>query len=208
LGRLFPTVKVSGKKGSPTTTAMISTTENGAGLETKAALSVVVVYEDAAARECAVTFCDQLVSRFWAKCAFDVSWWPFALLNQAPATEEAAERAAQADLIVLSATPEGDFPLPVKAWVETWLNQRGDREGTLVGLMEPVAGAGDREGPKHHYLRKAAHRGSMDYLTQVPPDITRSIPDSLDSYTERADQVTSLLEDILHQPPPPPHLSP
>jgi hypothetical protein len=187
---------------------MTRTNENGAGLETKAAWSVVVVYEDAAARERAVTFCDQLVSRFWAKCEFDVSWWPFALLNQAPAHEEAAERAAQADLIVFSATPEGDFPLPVKAWVETWLSQRGDREGKLVGLMEQVVGASDREGQKHHYLRKAAHDGAMDYLTKVPQGIALLIPDSLDSYTERAYQVTSLLDDILHQQPPPPHLAP
>jgi len=187
---------------------MTRTNENGAGLETKAAWSVVVVYEDAAARECAVTFCDQLVSRFWAKCEFDVSWWSFALLDQPPATEEAAERATQANLIVFSATPEGDFPLPVKAWVQSWLNQRGDREGLLVGLMEQVAGPGDREGQKHQYLRKAAHHGAMDYLTQVPPGISLSIPDSLESYTARAHQVTSLLDDILHQPPPPPHLSP
>jgi hypothetical protein len=187
---------------------MTRTNENGAGLETKAAWSVVVVYEDATARERAVTFCDQLVGRFWAKCEFDVSWWPFTLLDQAVAAKEAAERAAQADLIIFSATPEGDFPLPVKAWVETWLKQRGDREGMLAGLMQPVVGAGDREGQKHHYLRKAAHHGAMDYLTQVPQDISRSIPDSLDSYTERADQVTSLLDGILHQQPPPPHLSP
>ena len=187
---------------------MTRTNESGAVLEPKAAWSVVVVYEDAAARERAVTFCDQLVSRFWAKCEFDVSWWPFALLNQAPAKEEAAERAAQADLIVFSATPEGDLPQPVKAWVETWLNHRGDREGKLVGLVERVVGASVLEGQKHLYLRQVAHHGAMDYLTKVPPDISLSIPDSLDSYTERAYQVTSLLDDILHQQPPPPQLLP
>ena len=178
---------------------MTRTNDSGSVLETKTGWSVVVVYEDAATRERAVTFCDQLVSRYWAKCEFDVSWWPFTMLDQAAAGKEAVERAAQADLIVFSATPEGDFPPPVKAWVENCLNQRGEREGMLVGLMEPVADAGDREGQKHHYLRKAAHHGAMDYLTKVPPDISFSIPDSLESYTERACQVTSLLDDILHQ---------
>jgi hypothetical protein len=187
---------------------MTRTNDSESALETKTGWSVVVVYEDAATRERAVAFCDQLVSRFWAKCEFDMSWWPFTLLSQAPATEEAAERAAQADLIVFSVTPEGDFPLLVKAWVESWLNRRGEREGMLVGLIEQDADTGYREGPKHHYLRKAAHYGAMDYLTQVPPDISRSIPDSLDSYTERADQVTSLLDGILHQQAPPPQLSP
>ena len=46
---------------------MTRTNENAAVLESKAAWSVVVVYEDAVARERAVTFCDQLVTRFWAK---------------------------------------------------------------------------------------------------------------------------------------------
>jgi hypothetical protein len=187
---------------------MTRTNEHGSGLETKAAWSVVVVYEDTAARERAVTFCDQLVGRFWDKCEFDVSWWSFTLLNQEPANEEAAQKASQADVIVFAATPEGDFPQLVKAWVDTWLSQRSDREGMLVGLLEQAAGADDREGPKHHYLRKAAHHGAMDYLTKVLPDTALSIPESLDSYTERAEQVTSLLNDILHQPPPPPHLSP
>jgi hypothetical protein len=92
--------------------------------------------------------------------------------------------------------------------METWLGQRGDREGLLVGLMESGGSPGVGEGEKHHCLRNAAHQGAMDYLTQVPQNIARSIPDSLDSYTERADQVTSLLDDILHQQPPPPHLLP
>jgi hypothetical protein len=48
----------------------------------------------------------------------------------------------------------------------------------------------------------------MDYLTKVPPDISFSFPESFESYTERACQVTSLLDDILHQQLSPPHLSP
>jgi hypothetical protein len=48
----------------------------------------------------------------------------------------------------------------------------------------------------------------MDYLTQVPQDIPRCIPESIESYTERADQVTSLLDGILHQQAPPPHIVP
>jgi hypothetical protein len=180
----------------------------GSGLETKASWSVVVVYEDPTARERAVTFCDQLVSRFWAKCEFNVGWWPFDLLGQEVAAREAAERAAQADVIVFAANPEGDFPSPVKAWVEAWLNQRSDREGMLVGLLEQCAGAGDQERQKHLYLRQAARHGAMDYLTQVPQGISLSIPESLDSYTERACQVTSLLDDILHRHPAPPQLSP
>jgi len=178
---------------------MTRTDESGARLEGKAAWSVVAVYEDAAARERAVGFCDQLISQFWTQIEFDVSWWSFAALNEVNSANEAVAKAARADLVVFASTSEGDFPRLVKAWTKTWLTQRGDREGMLVGLLEPVAGASIQEGQKHHYLREAAHQGAMDYLTQVPQDISLSIPDSLDSFTQRANEVTSLLDDILRQ---------
>ena len=182
--------------------------QDGARLEAKSACSVVAVYEDLAARERAVGFCDQLVRRFWARYEFDVNWWSFSLLDQPVSAKAAAEKAARADLILFSATAHGEFPARVKAWVESWLEQRGEREGMLAGLLEPAASPSGPEGQRHHYLRHAAHRGALDYLTQLPPDLSRTIPDSLDSYTRRADEVTSLLDDILHQPTPPPHLVP
>ncbi|SPE56359.1 hypothetical protein SBV1_2340017 [Verrucomicrobia bacterium] len=39
----------------------------------------------------------------------------------------------------------------------------------------------------------------MDYLTEVPHELQRTIPDSLDSYASRADTVTSVLDEILHK---------
>ena len=57
-------------------------------------------------------------------------------------------------------------------------------------------------------VRNIAHRAGMDYLTQVPETIGRAIPDSLASCSERADRVTSVLDEILHQKtvPAPPRL--
>lgn len=180
--------------------------EDDSRSEAKTAWSVVVIHEDSATRQQAVGFCDQLVARFWTRFEFEVNWWSFDLLKEAPSAEQAAEKAARADVVVVASSPESDFPQPLKAWFETCLRRRGDREGLLVGLIEPVGRSGGPEGLKHHYLRNAAHRGGMDYLTGLPQDIERTIPDSLDSYTQRADQVTHLLDDILHQQTPPPGL--
>jgi hypothetical protein len=177
--------------------------ENVAASESKAAWSVLVAYEDAAAREQAVNFCDQLVQRFWTRFEFDVSWWSFDMLQQETAATEAAERAAQADLIVFASTLPGDFPVPVLGWMENWLRRRGDREGILAGLIDPGADSSGREGRKHNYLRRIAHRAAMDYLTQVPHSLWRAMPESLDSYSERAGRVSSVLDEILHHPAPP-----
>jgi hypothetical protein len=183
---------------------MTRKTKDGARAKGKAAWSVVVVYEDPKARERAVGFCDKLVQRLWASVQLDVSWWSFDLLEEPSSASTAAERAAGADLIVFSATPEGEFPLSIKVWIDAWLNLRGAREGKLVGLLEPAVETTSGECQRHHHLRKAAHRGAMDYLTEVPQDISLAISESFDSYTQRACQVTSLLDDILHQQSPPP----
>jgi len=190
--------------GISATVAMTGIKQNTARLETKTGWSVVVVYENPAARERAVQFCDQLVGRFWERVEFEVNWWPFALLEHAESAAAATERATQADLIIFSASPEGDFTPVVTEWIERWLGQRGDREGVLAALLEPTAAQACPEGPKHHCLRKVAHRADMDYLTQVPQDISRAIPDSLDSFSSRAEHMTSLLDEILRRQPPPP----
>src|SRR5205085_6805218 len=118
----------------------------------------------------------------------------FADLEDARSARDAATKAAGADLIVFATARQGEIPGLVKDWVETWLGQRGDREGALVGLMDPGPRLSGLSENKFIYFRNVAHRGGMDYLTQLPQEISRAIPDSIDSYSERADQVTSVLD--------------
>jgi hypothetical protein len=172
----------------------------------KATWSVAVIYEDAESQETAMTFCDCLVQRFWTQFGFDVSWWPFDLLSDRGPALDAASRAARADLIVFAAKPTSDIPAHLKAWAEGWLRERQDREGTLVCL---AAGGEDASSPSaatEIYLRHLAHRAGLDFLTEVPHNISFSIPESPESYVQRAQQVTSVLDGILRQPPPPPRL--
>ena len=155
----------------------------------------------------AVDFCDQLVNRFWARFEFDVNWWSFDLLRNEPTALAAADKAAQADLVVLCSLRQEDFPASVKGWIERWLHRRGDREGILAGLVDPRGGSSGCQSPKHHYLRQIAHRGALDYLTQLPQNISRLTPESLDYYSQRAAQGSSVLDEILHHHAPPPALT-
>jgi hypothetical protein len=171
----------------------------------KAAWSVVVVFEDAAARKEAMKFCDRLIERFWAQYAFDVNWWSFDELDQSRQARDASTKAAEMDLIIFATGPNRELPLGVKHWVETWIGQRGEREGALIGLVSP--GAGEKAcSEKHMFLRSVAHRGAMDYWTQLPQDLSRTIPNSMASLDERANRVTSVLDEILQYVPPPPRL--
>lgn len=170
----------------------------------QAAWTVVVVYENAETRETAMAFCDRLVERFWNKFEFDVSWWSFDLLEHRESTREASEKAVEAALVVFATRPEGEMPRHVRAWVERWLPRRGDREGAVVGLVGPGAGERGLMEDRPLYLRSVALRAGMDYLTQVPQSIAHYLPDYVESCTQRAHQMTSVLDEILHQHQPPP----
>ena len=168
--------------------------------------SVVILFEDAQTREKAVRFCDQLVERFWAQCEFNLTWLAFSALADSNAARAADAKARGADVIIFAMRPEGPVPAAVTDWAEESLANRTDREGTLAGLIDSGLMLTGWAAEKHAWLRSVAHRAGMDYLTEVPQEITRSIPNSLESFSERAQQVTSVLDEILHKRANPPSM--
>lgn len=169
---------------------------------------VVVVYENPAIREYAVRFCERVAAEQGCAPMSEVIWWSFQVLGNAVAGRDAAQKAARADMVVFALHARGDLPDGIKWWIESWLNKRGEREGALVGLLVR------EEAPYHMapfreiYLRNIALRAGMDYLCHAAPTTPKAIPDSLDSFSERAGQMTSVLDKILHTRPqtPPPML--
>ncbi len=150
-----------------------------------------------------MSFCDRVVERFWKKLAFDIGWWSYEMLRRAETAELAASRAATADLIIVASQSGEEPPFEIRSWLDSSLRQRGEREGTLAGLTPNSANP--CEGPclADIYLRSMAHRAGLDYLTQVPQNIYDPIPDSFEGKDDRACQVTSVLNEILHQHQPP-----
>jgi hypothetical protein len=165
----------------------------------KAAWSVAIIFEDTQSREKAVKFCDLLVERHWARCEFRMTWLAFSALGDANAARDAGARIRGADIVVFTARPDGHIPSAVIEWVEGWLANRTDREGALAGLIDGGPIPSGRAAQKHAWLRSVAHRAGMDYLTEVPQEIAQPIPDSLESFSQRAQQVTSVLDEILRK---------
>jgi hypothetical protein len=164
----------------------------------------VVIYETAPARDRATQFCRQLSEHQ----AFDIDWYLFDVLGEAGSATHAAHKASLADLVLFSMTFNGDLPREVKLWIEIWLGQRREREGAIVGLVldrprDLLVGVSLKE----IYLRHTATRAGMDYLSHATPAVWNAMPDSIDSFNQRAGQITSVLDQFLHTPAvPPPRL--
>ena len=165
--------------------------------------SVVVLYEDAATRQRAMKVCDHLVQQFWAEVEFKFHWWRTDFLEDDTMAATAAADAGNADFIVVSSSAERELSPFVKNWFEAWIAQRQGREGALVDLTKTGAVSAAQTQHNKIFLRNVARRAAMDYLTKVPSVINGKLPDSVESVDLRAGQVTSVLDNILHQPPPP-----
>lgn len=178
------------------------------GSEIRENRRVIVIYDDAVAREWAVHFCGELAEQSQNEAKLQIEWWPFVILTGSTQGAELTEKAADADYLVFASACEGDLPREVKIWIEGWLARRGDREGTLVGLIEQQTPF-EIATLKEIYLRHVAHRAGLDYLSHVPPRKSKALPNSIDSYYQRARQMTSVLDEILRSSPsstPPPTL--
>jgi len=130
-----------------------------------------------------------------------MDWWSFTLLCHPTMASNAVEKAAGADVVVFAMEARGDLPEEIKLWIERWLNKRGEREGALVGLFGRQEGVQEMATFREIYLRHAARRAGMDYLSHAAPTLRRAIPDSIDSFSERAGRRTSVMEDILQNQP-------
>jgi hypothetical protein len=184
---------------------MVTRIPDGIESEAKAARRVVVVYENNATREQALRFCNQLAENLCSPAELDVHWCSFSFLLDPASAGNAAEKAIDAEFIVFAVSVREDLPDEIKFWIENWLGKRNEREGAVVGLVDCPCGPGELPCLKEIYLRQVAHRAGLDYLSRAPSAGSTAIPDSLESYGQRAGQVTSLLDEILHcQPPPPP----
>jgi hypothetical protein len=185
-------------------THMLTRIPDGLEPGLREASRIVVAFENTATRELALRSSPDLAKLCSTKARNLVQWLAFASLSDSTPAREAAV----ADLLIFAITRAGDLPLEVKLWIENWVCQRNEREGAVVGLIlaERHSSPGDVACLKEIYLRHAAHRAGMDYLSQVPAVLPVSMPDSLESYSYRAGQVTSVLDKILHTNPPPPTL--
>lgn len=167
-------------------------------------LSGVVVYQDRTTRDRAIRLCDHLIETFWSDLALEFSWWKFDYLREPGISRLAAEAAARADLILFSAHASKELPPHVESWIESWLKRRENRTAALVALIGLAADPLKGMTPVHIYLREVAQRAQMDYLPQVLDDPAVRFNVSVETINNRAEKVTSVLDDILHHNPTPP----
>ena len=166
--------------------------------------TVLVLYEDTATRRRGLTACDYLVQHFWAEVEFEFHWWRTDFLADASLAAAAAEKAARANLIFLCSAATGEPSVALKAWFDSWIGNRREREGLLVNLLTGDPPAQHRRAGES-FLRDISRRAELDYLGTFPQTSTGTFPASVADAEQRAKTMSAILDGLLREPPRPPH---
>ncbi len=176
-----------------TTTTLPTTGRSGA----KSACRVVILHESDEALHRVNRLCDHLLNQHWEEVELFFDRWPFSALFQPESGVSALQAATEAQIVVISAAAEREFPQAFVAWAERWAAHRAGREGALVGVFEPSEGACPTGCERDILLHRLALRAGLDYLKHFPGSPPGLIPDAEDWCAARATTLTDTLSKIL-----------
>jgi hypothetical protein len=151
-----------------------------------------------------------LVRAFWTEIDFRFAWCRFRFLDDAPLAAAAAAEAARAELVLFVWSSEGDLPLAVRNWGDSWAEKRPARASALVALSTARSVESAQELPASQYLRSLARRAGMDFLASREEGGFDSVPEVMRQMERRANDLSQVLENLLRRPlppPPPPSIS-
>ena len=149
-------------------------------LEADSTFTVVIAYEDFETGKQAKKTCDYLAERMEDECQVQQQMWKFDVLGVTKLREMAADDAAAADIIIVSAHGTNELPPEVKAWIELWVPQP-KKSIALVALLDTVIDGNNN--PVRNYLADVARRAALEFFSQpgtwpaslqIQPTVTRT----------------------------------
>lgn len=131
--------------------------------ETNPAFNVVIAYEDFETGKQAKKTCDYLAEHIEDDCPVSPQMWKFDVLCVTKLREMAANDAAAADIIIVSAHGANELPSEVKAWIELWV-PKCRRAIALVALLDSAIEGW--QNPVRDYLADVARRAKLEFFAQ------------------------------------------
>jgi hypothetical protein len=132
--------------------------------ETTRKISVVAAYEDFSTCARVNEFCRGLARDVDHDCEMIKQAWLVNLLRMPELRSIAAHDATCADLVVISMHDAESLPEEMKAWIELWLQEKGNRPTVLIALLD--VDYRDEAGAVQTYLEGVAKRGNMEFVVQ------------------------------------------
>jgi len=131
-------------------------------------VTVLGVFEDSSTGTRIKAFREDLSHHLGRGCRITEHVWLFSMLRLRELREIAAEEAAASELIVIAMHNAERLPDEVKAWIDLWLQQKGERKPLLLALLDPA-----KEGATQATetcLREATREGGIELRVESRPE--------------------------------------
>lgn len=151
-----------------------------------------VFHDSPVMQSAAAMVCDQLRASFQPELEVEVLWSHFQHLADEHYSREAAEVAAQSDVVILATTCQQSLPGAVARWLGSWICQHHKPDTAFCGLFLGQAGGELVLPPVAGLLEAAAKLTQREWLTGcvrrrierpvVRPALARPFGDGQSSY--------------------------
>lgn len=138
---------------------------------------IVVLCEDAAARERAVEVFNRISNFIDDDLTFAINCWNFQDLMEDESARCVSVAAAAADIIMFS-TRNTDLPMAVGEWLDGFSLRQDKSEGALAFLVVDPGNPSAAVGNMIAQLAQAAHRLGMDFIPLVPVAIEEQVQET------------------------------
>ncbi len=140
-----------------------------------------VFHDSPVMQSAAAMVCDQLCASFHADLEVHVLWSHFQHLADERYSREAAEVAAQSDVVVMATTCQTALPGAVARWLGSWICQHHKPDAAFCGLFLGQAGRNPTLPPVAALLAAAAELTQREWLSgcvrrNLEPDAATPIP--------------------------------
>ena len=161
-------------------------------------LGALVVYEDFPTGLRARQTLERLAHRLQADAESRLNLWRFDLLEEASLRAQAAQEAADADLVVVSAHGRENLPATVNLWMEEWLCRKGNERCALVLSLDSGAQRTPAATQTVAGLEALAQLANVDVFLDFNL-ATTDWESAFEEIHDRAETTTRLMDGILHE---------
>ena len=162
----------------------------------KSSLRVVIAYNDIVAGKRAMRVLGDLGKRLGDEIEFQPLPWSFDLLADVNWREVAASDAVKADILIIATSDSNPLPSAVGQWAEAAISQKRGTSAAVVALFGSEENP-DRAGSfRLEAIQTAARQAGLDFFAPVPRD---ELGEAIARIHQRAETITPVLEEILHQ---------
>jgi hypothetical protein len=149
-------------------------------------LNVLVAYDELASGIQARDLCDRLAQPFKPSRPWTLSFWSLSALRFPLLAREAADEAAQADLLIVAVNGETILPPPIKSWISRSARRVRSHAGALVAQFHGILRMNYELSPAYECLKHIADDSAIEFFSEVVEPAGDQLDDLIESVYQRS----------------------